>query len=116
MNQFKVGCNFEHELITIADELNSEFKNKAEIKEWFGSSPNYAELTARPQWRLPNISDKEFTIYRKLFTSMCVTEYFFRNDFFERPSSRDEVSSGHVATRRRELLVFAGKNLPLGVL
>lgn len=60
MNQFKVGCNFEHELITIADELNSEFKNKAEIKEWFGSSPNYAELTARPQWRLPNISDKEF--------------------------------------------------------
>ena len=36
MNQFKVGCNFEHVLITIADELNSEFKNKAEKNPRYG--------------------------------------------------------------------------------
>src|SRR5574344_512168 len=66
INYFKVGCNFDPDLITIADELNDVYKNKGVIKEWFGSSPNYSEMTARPQWRLPNISDKNFENFIKL--------------------------------------------------
>ena len=60
INQFKVGCNFDPSVIDKAVELNEKYKGKAEIKEWFGSDLQNHMVTARPQWRLPNIQQKDF--------------------------------------------------------
>lgn len=65
INLFKVGCNFDQSLITYADELNDQYKDKSKILEWFGSAPSHDDLTGRPKWRLPNISDKEFENFVK---------------------------------------------------
>jgi len=62
-NLFKVGCNFDLALIDKAAELNSKYKGKACIKEWFGSDSSHAATAARPDWRLQDISKdhlKEF--------------------------------------------------------
>jgi collagenase-like PrtC family protease len=60
INQFKVGCNFDPVIIEKAAELNEKYKGKAEIKEWFGSDAQNHLVTARPKWRLPDISKKDF--------------------------------------------------------
>jgi len=60
INQFKVGCNFDPAIIDKAAELNEKYKGKAIIKEWFGSDAANHLVTARPQWRLPDISNKDF--------------------------------------------------------
>ena len=56
MNLYKVGCNFDFELIKIVKDLNEKYKGKAQVKEFFGSDAAHEEITARPGWRLPNIS------------------------------------------------------------
>ena len=60
INQFKVGCNFDPAIIEKAAELNEKYKGKAVIKEWFGSDAANHLVTARPKWRLPDISSKDF--------------------------------------------------------
>ena len=65
-NQFKVGCNFDFELINKVADLNEKYKGKAEVKEFFASPSSAAPMTARPDWRLPNISDKDFEKYVQL--------------------------------------------------
>lgn len=56
MNLYKVGCNFDFELIKIVKDLNEKYKGKAQVKEFFGSDAAHEEITARPGWRLPDIS------------------------------------------------------------
>ena len=56
INQFKVGCNFDMELIDKAVELNEKYSGKAVVKEWFGSDAAHADVAARPPWRLQDIS------------------------------------------------------------
>lgn len=65
INQFKVGCNFDWELIDKAIELNDKYKGKAEVKEWFGSDAQNHFVTARPKWRLPEIDEKFFKEFVK---------------------------------------------------
>lgn len=59
MNLFKVGCNFDFELLNIIERLNKKYEGKGKVVELFGSDKSHEELTARPGWRLPDI-DKEF--------------------------------------------------------
>ena len=66
INQFKVGCNFDWELIDKASQLNDKYKNQAVIKEFFASPSSSAPMTARPDWRLPNMSNKDFEKYVRL--------------------------------------------------
>lgn len=62
---YKVGCNFDLELINKVSELNKKYKDKAQVVEFFGSDAKHEELTARPGWRLPNISMEYFENYIK---------------------------------------------------
>ena len=64
-NLFKVGCNFDPNLINIVANLNEKYKETAQVMEFFGSTKKYGELTARPDWRLQDLSDKEFETYVK---------------------------------------------------
>lgn len=65
MNFYKVGCNFDPALIDIAVELNKKYEGKSQIVEFFGSDRANEEVTARPGWRLPDVSKEEFAAYVK---------------------------------------------------
>ena len=62
-NYYKVGCNFDFGLIDLISELNEEFKDNGQIVEMYGSTQNYADLSARPKWRLQDLSNKDFEKY-----------------------------------------------------
>ena len=49
VNQFKVGCNFDWQLIDKVAELNEQYKDKAIVKEFFASPSSAAPMTARPR-------------------------------------------------------------------
>lgn len=58
MNKFKLGCNFSKDLISVVSELNDKYKQYGVINEFFGSDMANADLAARPDFRLPDISLK----------------------------------------------------------
>lgn len=65
MNFYKVGCNFDPELINIAVELNKKYEGKSQIVEFFGSDRAHEDVTARPGWRLPDVSREDLEAYVK---------------------------------------------------
>lgn len=65
MNEYKVGCNFDMKLINIVANLNKKYEGKAKVVEFFGSDAQNSEVTARPAWRLPNITKEYFAKYVK---------------------------------------------------
>jgi len=66
MINLKLGCNFDFELIDRVYELNSTYVN-AQIKELYGSDRDHAILSARPNYRLPDVSLGEM----EKFISKC---------------------------------------------
>lgn len=65
MNFYKVGCNFDLKLIDAVVELNKKYKGKSQVVEFFGSDRQNEDVTARPGWRLPDISKEFFADYVK---------------------------------------------------
>lgn len=78
-NYYKVGCNFDPELINVVKELNEKYKNHGRIVELFGSSRDTEEVTARPGWRLPKISKEYFADYVKKLNDIGVKFNFTMN-------------------------------------
>jgi len=64
---FKVGDNLTNELPAVLDHLNQKYSNK--ITEVFGSIAQHAWLAARPKFRLPNITEKQFREHVKKLQS-----------------------------------------------
>lgn len=79
MNFYKVGCNFDPELINVVKELNEKYKNHGRIVELFGSDRDTEEVTARPGWRLPKISKEYFADYVKKLNDIGVKFNFTMN-------------------------------------
>lgn len=65
MNLYKVGCNFDLALIDAVKMLNEKYKGKAQVMEFFGSDAGHQELTARPGWRIQDITPEYFADYVK---------------------------------------------------
>lgn len=65
MNNFKVGVNFDFELLNKIIELNKEQTN-SKITELYGSIRQHSELAARPDFRLPDIELKDLEEYIKV--------------------------------------------------
>ena len=78
-NYYKVGCNFDPELINVVKELNEKYKNHGRIVELFGSDRDTEEVTARPGWRLPKISKEYFASYVKKLNDIGVKFNFTMN-------------------------------------
>ena len=78
-NYYKVGCNFDPELINVVKELNEKYKNHGRIVELFGSDRDTEEVTARPGWRLPKISKEYFADYVKKLNDIGVKFNFTMN-------------------------------------
>lgn len=64
-NLFKLGTNFDINLIDACIELNDQYADKGQIKELFGSSRSMATSSARPNFRLPDVSKSEIETYIK---------------------------------------------------
>lgn len=62
MIKIKLGCNFDPALRDIISELNNQYPD-AVIDELYGSDRNHAYLTARPAYRLPDISMRTLEEY-----------------------------------------------------
>lgn len=65
MNKFKCGTNFDFELLDKIAEQN-ELHENAKVTELYGSIRKHAELAARPDFRLPDITEKELEAYVKV--------------------------------------------------
>jgi hypothetical protein len=64
VNYFKVGCNFTYELIEYLANANRMYPT-ARVAEVYGSRAESSYLSARPKFRIPDLSKKEFEIYVK---------------------------------------------------
>lgn len=65
-NHLKIGSNFDYLLIDKINEINDNHTGSI-IDEVYGSRRESAKLTARPEFRLPDIDRKTFCEYvRKL--------------------------------------------------
>ena len=57
---YKLGCNFDPELIGKVAALNAKYRDQGvQVDEFYGSDRAHAFLAARPDFRLPEI-DLEF--------------------------------------------------------
>jgi collagenase-like PrtC family protease len=65
MNLYKVGCNFDFKLIDEVVRLNKKYEGRGKVVEFFGSYAANAEVTARPKWRLQDITDEYFERFVK---------------------------------------------------
>ncbi len=64
---YKLGCNFDEQLIHNVAELNAKYKDKGvQVDEFYGSEREHAFLAARPDFRLPEVADERFEKYVRL--------------------------------------------------
>lgn len=63
MVNYKIGCNFDDQLIDKVIDLNSKYENK--INEFYGSNRSLSFLIARPNFRLHDIDSIELIRYVK---------------------------------------------------
>lgn len=82
INNFKIGCNFDEELITVCDDLNSIYKDKGRIVEMYGSDRAHGALAGRPDWRLKDISMNQLESYVKKLNDCGITFNYTMNSIF----------------------------------
>lgn len=56
LNRYKVGCNFDPAFVTMCDDLNHKYNKGARIVEMYGSDRAHAAISARPDFRIQDIS------------------------------------------------------------
>ena len=87
-NYFKVGCNFTPELADAIIELNNHSAGNKRA-ELFGSRKESHILTARPEFRLPEISREDFIKYiRKLNDNSIEFSYTLNSSYL---GSKEEM-------------------------
>lgn len=95
MNRFKVGINFDFNLLNEFKKLNEEFLGKSRIVELYGSDMEHASLAARPDFRLPDINFSYLKRYVRdavdagikfNYTMNSIFPYGAKNEFVENES------------------------------
>jgi collagenase-like PrtC family protease len=89
ISTFKVGDNLSNDLPAVLDRLNQKYSNK--ITEVFGSIAQHAWLAARPRFRLPNITEKQFCEHVKKLHSYGIEFNYTLNAPFLGSSSYIEM-------------------------
>ena len=80
MNNFKLGSNFDPKLIDEVKKLNDKYDSK--IVEFYGSERKSAWLTARPDFRLPDVDKKDFEAYIKKSLDAGISFNYTMNSSF----------------------------------
>ena len=91
INYFKVGVNFDPKLISLFDELNQKYEGKSKIVEVYGSTRGASVLAARPDFRLPDISAKEYENYIKELDKVGIKFNYTLNSIFPYGSKMEFV-------------------------
>ncbi len=87
---YKVGCNFDYELIYGLTELN-KIDPKVKVNELYGSDRQHAYLTARPDFRLVDIDMNSFGKYVKCCRDAGIRFNYTMNTIY--PGSKRELNS-----------------------
>ena len=98
MIYYKVGCNFDLNLIDGLKELN-KISSVAKVNEVYGSDKEHSFLTARPAFRLPDISMKYLSEYIKKCNDSDINFNYTINSMY--PGSKSFLS-----TKREEITDF----------
>jgi collagenase-like PrtC family protease len=78
MNNFKVGINFDFNLLDAIIEINEQ-SDSDKITELYGSDAKHSELAARPAFRLPDVSANELERYVKKAKANGITFNYTMN-------------------------------------
>lgn len=82
VNEFKVGTNFDEEIIDIAAQLNDKYSNHGKIVEFYGSDRAHAALAARPDFRLHDITEEQLKHFVKKASDNGMTFNYTMNSIF----------------------------------
>jgi len=82
MNEFKVGTNFDEEIIDIAAQLNDKYSDRGKIVEFYGSDRSHAALAARPDFRLHDITEEQLKHFVKKAADNGMTFNYTMNSIF----------------------------------
>ena len=107
MIYYKIGCNFDPYLIDAVIKLNS-LNNQAKVNEFYGSDRNYAFLTARPNFRLPNVDRQYIENFVKKCTEAEIEFNYTLNSIY--PGSKRLLAS-----RKDEIIDFISFLEDIGV-
>lgn len=80
MNNFKVGVNFDFDLLDKINELNQKNKN-GKVTELYGSTAEWSSLAARPTFRLPDIDNITLRKYVDKVNSYGIDFNYTLNSF-----------------------------------
>jgi collagenase-like PrtC family protease len=92
INHFKIGYNFDPELIEVIKNLNEKYDGISRIVEVYGSDRAHAKLSARPEFRLQDIDLLELSEHIKALKEINVEFNYTMNTIF--PGSKRDVVDG----------------------
>lgn len=98
-NRFKIGCNFDRNLLGKILDLNNRYDSS--IVEMYGCSSKDSDLTARPKFRLPEISDSEVENFIKDLKSIGIDFSYTLNGIF--PGTKKELYDNYNKIKERVL-------------
>ena len=108
MANFKLGCNFDLSLIDRVSQLNYQYSKRARINEFYGSDRRMAYLTARPDFRLPEISKQYFEKYIERCNENSI-------DFNYTMNTINPGSKGFLIEKKNEIMDFVRYLESIGV-
>lgn len=88
MANLTVGCNFDKKLIDFAKENNLNPHNN-KVTEFYGSIALHSNYTARPKYRLPNVSERYLAEYIDTCNKAGISFNYTLNTLY--PGSKREV-------------------------
>ena len=89
---YKLGCNFDPQLVHKVAELNARFRDQGvQVDEFYGSDRAHAFLSARPDFRLPEISMTDFEKYVRLSLDNGIRFNYTMNSI--NPGSKRELDT-----------------------
>jgi len=86
---YKLGCNFDKKLIEGIDKLNQKYEDSI-INEVYGSDKDHAFLTARPEFRLKEISMANLKAYVKKCNKYNIEFSYALNSIF--PGDKRQIT------------------------
>lgn len=88
INKFKLGVNFDKKLLDEIIKVNSSFDN-CKVSELYGSNKETAQLAARPEFRLPDVTMEEISQYVKKAARAGIDFNFTLNSFMPFGNKKD---------------------------
>lgn len=88
---YKLGCNFDPELISKVKALNDKYRDQGvQVDEFFGSDRDHAFLAARPDFRLPEVDRHQLEKYVRASLDAGINFNYTMNSI--NPGSKRELN------------------------